>query len=223
MALPTTRVQCKDIWIATFKFNAPGPLKSWTEKHCVGVADNLPGADPVLDVAEPSITQLINFRLPLLGLGIQMVSASLSTSKAGTDADEKLSTVGAPVALDDEDPIEAIDVPGRGPQFRLDTATRHHAFRDFPGVRDATVIGNAFQVDVSGFNLATHVIPGSNVDLTAQSSWLAWMAVVARNTLLASWKNGRYTVEPWSKIRFKKIKTRRLGAIFGGQPTKRRA
>jgi hypothetical protein len=223
MALPTQLVKVKDVWLLTMYFNSARLMRGWSERYHVDVAADLPGASPPLAATNPpDVSQLINFRLPLLGVGTEMVWARLSTTTGGNDAIALLYQPGEPIALSTEGMgIENANLSGDALLIRMETAARKHAVRTIKGLRDSEIAGNALTVDLSTWNPVGYVMPGTNVGLVPPNHYFAWFDTLLTKTFRAHF-DGTYTIEPWTKLQPLRVGTRSLGAPFGAQPRFRR-
>jgi hypothetical protein len=213
------------------KFNDAPNLGKWEEDYVLGVAVDTPAniAIPALyAINEPvaAAQSLIGARLTMLGSGPTLVWAVLSSTGLPPDGDAIVMGATAGIPRGSESPLGVCNEAGDGIQWRLQTATRRHAYRKTLGLRDSDIVGELPTVSMPGlYTAGGTALPVPVTGLTAAAQYLAYFQALMQFTYRAQWDKptpGQWTIEPWLTIGYRKtISTRLVSIPFGLYPRHR--
>lgn len=226
MSIPTTKTSMAAVWKCKLYIqnNDGNQIRGTSHQHVIDCYADVPGASTGnATTTKPSIADIIAAYQSVIGLGTKIIWANITVSKVrpGVSYAALAAPVG-PVARASESPIGSINAAGDAITFRLETAGGQKSSHEVEFVRDAEIVDQTFQVDVSAFTPNPSNIPSPWTGLTALESWSGFMQVLLSKTMLASYRNGVYVCQPWASIFMRGVTTRRIGPGFFGSRRKLR-
>lgn len=225
MALPTTLTTAKHLWFLTCKFNCLGMKKGWTTRYAIGVKQDDPASGLTLaSSTPPNVDDLINFRLPLMASGVQLYSASISTSEKGNGSKMVVRVPQSGVVYNAESPLEGTHTPNAGFLYRLESShALTHSYQTVLGLRDGEIAGMDNSVASYSDDISAFSMPGANTGLTPADAHKAWIKTLKDKTIFFRQVKGVYKIAPWTSINYMRVCNRSLGSPFGFAPTSRKS
>jgi hypothetical protein len=225
MSIPTTKTTAKNLWQVTCHFSNFTVNKSWSESHWVDVREDDPTSGVTLASATvPAVTEIINFRLPLLAGDEQMVYARVSNTLKGNNATAVVLVPKDAILVDSETDAEGSNMPNNGFLLRLESSLAlTKAYRAILGLRDGAIAGAVNNVTSFSDDISAYTLPGVATGQTMADSFKSWFTVLKTKTFFARYKRGIYTIAPWSTVKYVRCCDRHLAPLFGSQPTRRRS
>ena len=224
MSLPTQLTTVKNVWKMTLYVTDCQSQRGFSESFCVGVSKTLPSTQGVSGVTALTTFPILTFRPCVLGAGPQIMWARLSNTSYGAKGVALLNSPVAGIPYTGESPLEEIAQLGDGAMFRFQTASSLiHGNRSILGLRDSEVDGETFVPTITGGSYTGFTPATGPTGLAQGVAWDNLLYAILTSSCRASFKNGKYTVEPWSTVNLRKVQTKHLGSPFGSQPGRRRS